>query len=134
MVYCEKMWLCSELSSCVCMLITSACCSFSVYFFVCILSYTSFFLVLSLHFYSFWPLFVHFAFDHSFVTNSVICLFNSSWYLKGQSHKNQCGLQMSLFSKRQQWYYSFGCETHTNRANTTLSWDYLVYIWSIYTI
>ena len=48
--------------------------------------------------------------------------------LKGQSRKNQCGLQMFIFQRRQQWYHLFGCETYAKRAITAQNWDYLVYL------
>ena len=35
---------------------------------------------------------------------------------------------MFIFPRRQQCYHLFGCETHANRAITTQSWDYLVYL------
>ena len=35
---------------------------------------------------------------------------------------------MLIFPRRQQWYHLFGRETHANRAITTQSLDYFVYL------
>ena len=52
----------------------------------------------------------------------------NSTQLMGQSRENQCGLKIFIFPRRQQSYHLFGRETHANRAITTQSWDYLVYL------
>ena len=63
-------------------------------------------------------------FDVCLQINSKLCCNN----LKGQSHKNQRGLPMLIFPRRQQCYHLFEGETRANRAITAQSWDYLVYL------
>ena len=63
-----------------------------------------------------------------FVSWKNVFYYISSSILKGQSRENQRGLYMFIFPRRQQQDHLFGCETHANRAITTQSWDYLMYL------
>ena len=57
-----------------------------------------------------------------------IFLQNSMHSLKGQSRKKSMWVSNVHFSRRQQSYHLFGCDTYANRAFTAQSWDYLVYL------
>ena len=49
--------------------------------------------------------------------------------LKGTvPRKSIWALNVHFSYRRQHCYHLFGCETHANRAITTPSWDYLVYL------